>query len=348
MKRGAKFSLAAALWGWAPAPGHTQPNQHAPDSWLVLFREHYATPDPAVLSGLFTACPAGRDWVLEAAPKVTITLDTTAEQTPAQWQARTNPLRRTLSARGSAPVRVVIVCDNSQQSSEAAYAVPSLLCRLDQIAVTEVTLRDLQRSEAENPQAHVTGLLYAAVSAFAPHLTTLSLDPCPCALPPSDLLPQLRSLSVTVGGEHVWAQPLLTSILQSVRKYTPQLTTLSVLAGCRDAHEVDFSWDELQPHTPSHTLTTLRTDMCVTDEVVQLVAAHLPAMRTLRGGALMVEGDYSDQQWGVRELVITSYMISETCLCNLPRCAEGETLTIRAQWLRLQFGEQVGRCVNTS
>ncbi len=147
MQPGSEFSLAAALWGWPPAPGHAAPDQQAPDAWVLHFREHHAASDPAVLSGLFTACPAGRDWVLDAAPKLTLTLDTTAEQTPAQWQRRISTLAETLSARRSRPVRLAVACDDSKRSATAAYVLPGLLPSLSG-PVTELLMHSSATTHA--------------------------------------------------------------------------------------------------------------------------------------------------------------------------------------------------------
>ncbi len=94
-----QFSLAAAVFGWPPAPGHAAPAS-VPDAWLLQFREKHATAAPAVLSGIFTSCRSGRDWVLGTAPKATLTLDFTQElPVPVRLQ-QLYAARQLLSTRG--------------------------------------------------------------------------------------------------------------------------------------------------------------------------------------------------------------------------------------------------------
>ncbi len=305
MPPGAKFSLAGALFGWEPAPGHAAPEQQAPDAWVLHFREHHAASDPAVLSGLLTACPAGRDWVLEAAPRVTLTLDTTAEQTPAQWQRRISTLSSTLSARGSRAVRLDIACDGSTQSSAAGYVLPSLLPGLD-VAVTELGMRSISTAPGQFLYTPMISLLHAAVSAFAPHLTTLSLDPCPCALPPPDLLPQLRSLTLTTPTLDAEELQLEREVVRSIAPYTTQLTSLVIN---RDSDDWHIEWPDLTPATPSNTLTSLSISSMIDEELLELVTEKLPALQSLRGARLRIDEDFSDRVWGVRELALTE------CVC---------------------------------
>ncbi len=227
MQSGSEFSLVGALFGWPPAPGHTAPYQNEADAWVLLFRKHHAVPHPAVLSGLFTACPAGRDWVLDAAPKLTLTLDTTAEQTPAQWQRRISALSSILSARGGRGVRLALVCNDSKASHVSALVLSTLLPGLD-VAVTQLHFRDLIEVHSFHPPPSAITLLNVAVTTFGPHLTTLLLDPCPCALPPPDLLPNLRSLTLTTPILDEQGNQLEQEIARSIAPYTTQLTTLVV------------------------------------------------------------------------------------------------------------------------
>ncbi len=341
MQPGSEFSLAAALWGWPPAPGHAAPDQQAPDAWVLHFREHHAASDPAVLSGLLTACPAGRDWVLEAAPRVTLTLDTTAEQTHAQWQHRMSTLSSALGARGSRPLRLNIACDGSSRSSAAGCVLPRLLCGLDG-AVTELVLVHRARTGAFPPS--VT-FLWVLAPAFAPHLTTLSLDPCPCALPPSDLLPQLRSLSVSTPNFEAGGHQLEREIVSSIAPYTTQLTSLVVKEGRGlDGH---IEWPDMTPATPSHTLASLSIDFIVDTPLVWLATEKFPALQSLCATGLHLEADHSSKAWGVRELRLSRQVCwhhgsdDQSQLYSLPRCKQGASITVRVLEVNLFSDAQV-------
>ncbi len=139
MQRGRKFSLAGALFGWPPAPGHRAPGQQVPDAWLLLFKNKHIRPDPAVQGGLFTACRSGRDFILESTPKVTVTLDTTVEQPRSAWCRRKSSLPQALGARGPQPIGLKVVCDGSQHSAASVAAVAGLV---DDVSapITELTL----------------------------------------------------------------------------------------------------------------------------------------------------------------------------------------------------------------
>ncbi len=341
MQQGAKFSLAAALWGWPPAPGHAAPEQQAPDAWVLLFREHHAASDPAVLSGIFRSCKAGRDWVCEAAPKVTLTLDTTAEQTPAQWQHRINALRKIVSGWGSR-LRLDIACDGSTQSSAAGYVLPSLLPGLD-AAVSELVLRSVSTAPEAFLYTPMVSLLHAAVSAFGPHLSTLSLDPCPCPLPPLHLLPQLRSLTVTVAEPRYGEAGRVGLILPSIAPYLTQLGTLEMKGLDIAQRHASVPWTDLTPPAPSYTLTSFSTTANLTDALLRLMRAHMPALESVCVEGVSLRADHSETEWGVREFTVAGLDSIVPGVCRLPRCKAGAKLTVKQESFRLDVHSEVSR-----
>ncbi len=323
MQRGGKFSLAAALWGWPPAPGHAAPNQHAPDTWLDLFTAEHARTDPAVLSGVFTACRSGRDWVLEVAPRVSVHIDTSAPQPVAGFQRRSSTFHRALSARSNSVQRtqLQITCSETLQSSTVTYVLPSFLSGLS-VPVTDITLQGrCPQEEVDAVLSPIAGLLLSLVPSLASHLTTLSLDPCPGPLPPPQLLPQLRSLSVSLyplTNQPQW--PYEQVIVRSIGRLVTQLTALVVN---RHNPMGNVPWSALTPDTPSYTLTTLSTNGYCDMALLRVATQWLPALETLRAGQGLtgLHGSDSGARWAVRKLELPG--VCNESVFQLPRCAEG-------------------------
>ncbi len=225
-----QFSLAAALFGWPPAPGHAAPNEAVPDAWVLLFREHHAATDPAVLSGIFTACPAGRDCALQWAPKVTLTLDTTAQDQPhSAWVQRTSVLQCILSARArpaasDGPMQAAGVClrvtvDESAHSAAACSALSTLLCE-DSSPVTELYVRHVSDPELDHdPSASLPNPLFPTSTVY-PCLTSLTLEACPYAAPAPESVPSLRQVTLTCGDrEYYWHDQPFSQIVHSTHSH---------------------------------------------------------------------------------------------------------------------------------
>lgn len=305
MQRGGKFTLAAALFGWPAAEGNTAPDQLAPDSWLVQFRDQHATPDPAVLSGIFCSCAAGRDWVSEAARKVGLTLNTTAEHPADTWPSRIDTLQQTLNKRAASPTQLSVICNDAPPSCAACALVPTLLSCGD-IAFTELSVKHQNRSPSAQLVA-IASLLQpvAPALALAPHLTTLSLDPCTIPLPPPPHLPKLQQLSIRLAGSYVWEPNRLDSIFRSIAPYLAQLHTLKIDMARGTEEFRPIPWPALAPSTPTHTLTTLEHNSWLRDGLITFTVDHCPALRTLRGACgMMFDGGFGDREWGVEEVVL--------------------------------------------
>lgn len=321
MQRGARFSLAAGLWGWPPAPGHAAPDQLAPDSWLLQFRDHHAVPDPAILSGVFTSCRAGRDWVLGGlAREVSLTLDTTNEHPSDAWVTRIGALRQALCARGVRPVRLTLLCSDAQHSSTASYAVAGLMQAGQSAAITELTLRDPTGADSCLYMQFAV-VTHHLIPALIPHLTTLSLEPCPWALPLPHLLPQLRSLRATLLNSG--AESRLDLILSSIAPLTTQLTTLTI----NERYPANFNhptpWLALAPAVPSHTLTSFSTNGAATDALMSVLLDSFTALETLQIDTPAFDTDHSDGEWGVRQLTVGDGDMRDSWMLMLPRCREG-------------------------
>ncbi len=68
------FSFAGALFGFPAAEGCAEPGEHAPDSWKRDF-EDKSFPDAELCQLLALSCKPGRDWLHQAAPRLTASLD---------------------------------------------------------------------------------------------------------------------------------------------------------------------------------------------------------------------------------------------------------------------------------
>ncbi len=338
MQRGSEFSLAAALFGWPPAPGHAAPDEAiAPDAWVLLFREQHAASDPAVLSGMFTACPAGRDWVREAAPKVTVSLNTTAQDQPySAWVQRTSVLQCILSARQgpaasgegtqAAGVCLRVTVDDSAHSAAACSALSTLLCG-DSSAVTELYVRHESESDDDpSPQTPLPNPLFSTGAVY-PCLTILTLEACPYAAPPPASVPSLRQFTITNGDrEHYWNHQLFSRIIHSIGPLTPQLTHLTIY----NVEQEFPNWSHVfRPGSRALALTHLHTYDFLDGDLAALLATHAPVLTDLSVfGLSRVGGDSSDRVWGVERLCLENgddYL--NACLVALPRSVSAHTWT---------------------
>ncbi len=346
MQRGSRFSLAAALFGWPHAPGHAAPEQHAPDSWLVQFREHHAVPESSVLNGLFTACTSGRDWVLEAAPKVTLTLDTTVPtQEWDEWNRRINTLRPALSARGVKPLGLTLLCNASGHTSSAVIPVAVGLADQDTV-LTALTVSDAFDNDRLTITKSTDIIGEVLPERLGRHLTTLTLNPCPAPLPPPEL-PQLRSLSVTLIDADIGEEWLVPLILPSIAPYLTQLSTLEMKGLDIAQWNGAVPWADLTTPAPSHTLTSFSTDAALTDALVSLMLTHMPALESVRVQGVSLQGDHSETEWGVRELTVTGLDSIVPGVCRLPRCKAGAEMTVKQESFRLDVHSEVNRKAHT-
>ncbi len=116
-----RISLAAAVFDFPAAPGHSTPQQNVPDSWLELFTSQYA--DAGVFLGIFTSCRAGRDWALRTAPQIRVTLNFKAAPSLAgrmrQATAALDILRTRSTQCGLAPARLTVIRDDTANSDTA-------------------------------------------------------------------------------------------------------------------------------------------------------------------------------------------------------------------------------------
>lgn len=277
--------------GAQPAPGFHSPEEDLPGPWMDLFQEQHA--GPAVYNGLFTACPQGRDWVLAHTSKATLTMDTTAELSAAEWAGRLDAARQALDTRGALPTDLVVVLAESADSEAACLQLLSALGGAGH-GIGKVTLRVKPGPAAKGS---------TTVSDTVQNLLCQFLIP--------DTLPQLGSVHIVAQN-----QSLQDSVVQSIATRLPQLSSPHL-----DARIQASQWPQLlSPATTTHTLNSFSTDSSLTDELLGLLLKHAPALSQLSVWNIRVElGQYG--VWGVQQL--KAYEVDGNTLPLLPMGPQG-------------------------
>lgn len=281
MSRGGKLPRSATLTDCSIAPGHAAASGEGADPWQVLFGEQHATADTAVLCGMFSLCTAGRDWALGAAPKVTLTLDTTIEQPADAWPGRVSTLRQSLGRRAGRAAKLVVLCNDGAGSGTACAAIPALVSD-NGPAFSELVVK---HQEPAAVSTVLTGLIEALLPALGPHLTTLTLTPCTTPLPPPAVLPQLSSLSVSVCGQ-------IGTVFKSISPHLGHLQSLTITY----REHAPLPWPALAPALPSQPLTTFKHNGVMCEGLCSFLLKHCPALQ-----ALHVDSVEFDDDWDVSD-----------------------------------------------
>ncbi len=319
-----RFSLAAALFpGFPAAEGCAQPQQCVPDSWLLSFREHHA--DAEVLAGLFTSCPAGRDYVLETAVIARLQLDTTVAQDPFQWLAQLRAVKQHLITRGTLRTTLSLTADETQASTAACVALLGVLIG----ASGNVHRLDLHQSQPDSrpspppddPTHPFTDLLRHAGQTFT-GLVGISIHNSSCTLPPLSHLPGLKWLQYKQ--MYAWQQGP-ADILSSIVPYLPQLTHLEL-----DCIVSSMPWPLLfTTALTTHTLARLTLPrVTLDDRLVGHLQRCAPALRSLHVGDIDVRTDaHAENQWQVlfvrfeHDCSVNPFSCEQ--LARLPRTKDG-------------------------
>ncbi len=291
-----RFPLAAALFPRFPAAEECDPpQQHAPDSWLLSFREHHA--DAEVLAGLFTSCPAGRDYVLETADTATVKLDTTTDQTSFQWLAQFRAVKHSLIMRGSLPTSLSLTATESQASAAAcALLLEPLSGAAGSLYTLELhhKLPPSRPASQHNPTQPFTNFLQHAGQTFT-GLISLVCEHSSCSLPPPSRFPRLRHMRYR---DLCASEQTVADVCSSIAAYLPQLYLLEL-----DHRTHHLPWPVVFQHT-SYTLTHfIHQYESVDDILLQLMITHAPNLTHLHvGGFRLRSWDQGDKQWGVTEV----------------------------------------------
>ncbi len=320
------FSLGGSIWDFTRARGCAAPQQHAPHSWRASFASSDHT-DGSALSGLFTSCRPGRDWVLENAPRCTLTLDaTSAEQPTDAWLSPLQLLR----LREQLPSSLVVI------AIEAAE-VQTRLQHLGEVLAAEA--RKIHKITICAPQH--SRLNVACVPCrwlVLPSLRSLQLVQCWAVLPSPASVPSLTELTIS---SHFLPTELSAQVHNSIAALLPQLSAFTFTTTC---HRPLFT-----PSVSLPTLTDLRlTGETLTDALLDRLIQSAPSLQHLSVRQVRLGSDqHSQSQWQVRELSAVGFEWPD--LARLPGRAAGRTaVTCREIPPALRVTGEVGtRCIIT-
>lgn len=295
-----EFSLGAAAFGFSPADGYADPDQRAPDAWVLQFRRQHA--DAAVWSGLFSSCRGGRDFALIHARTAVLTLRCADAVPDDGWRAQLAAVRQALETRGAASTSLRV-----QPIGEAGMAKLSLL--LGQlwgagVGVTAVVM--LGRRD-------VSSLMIAVAAAF-PNATHVSL--WSRTLPPRTQWPRLTSLNYYGPSSHVLLRshlladrpltslklpvPLTDQLLSTLTGHAPHLMHLRV-------HNLELSTDSVSDRGWGVTQLGCGVWYPLAHEVVPMLMA-LPRPRAGRMSVLVTCARHFDML-----IRVTTHAVSERC-----------------------------------
>ncbi len=370
-----RFSLGAAIFGLTPANGYAGPAEQAPDAWLLRLRE-LSTEDE--LLGVFQAGRAGRDWVLTSADSATLTLDLTAGQASQKvWRRRLDALRGHLAARGEhGRTTLHIICTRKQSTSPAFQLVATFLA--DSGRVFDKLVLDTPESADTPDSAVLTAFLQTAAPGLG-RLESLFIECGRCSLPAPAVLPSLRELrmDVRLGDPQQALAAALESITPYLGQLVclgvgfdePKVGllycfpwwllfpsfTVSAAATARNTRARAAAAASAAAATASTAaastatvaassaaapkLTSFSTTYDLNDTLLTTLLHHAPALETLSVGSIAMQQDYSDRQWGLRNLEVlegvwhTELMqwyegMYMPTLVRLPVCCHGERVLV--------------------
>ncbi len=331
MQRGSKFSFGGALMpGWPPAPGYTVPDDVVPGAWLESFVKQNKS-DPGVLTSLLTSCRAGRDQALQSASHVTLTLNTINRiGDTAAWRRRVGVLGAALQARGAKPTRLSVTYSDTRDSLRLCVLAVPLLMEAP-AAFTELSLRviDTLVDDGETIRR-----LMCMFTSAASQLTRLDITSPYISIPHPFHLASLKHISADLRTD-MWLEQAPIEhpdSLSALAPYLPQLTSLSLTLNSPQG----TLWEELfLPGVVSHSLTHFTTSTWLTDELMQRLLNHTPALKELQVGQLSLAEPvgYGYRQWGVQQLVFETGTEAEV-LAGLPASTAG-TVCYSMQYLMM-------------
>ncbi len=188
-----------------------------------------------------------------------------------------------------------------------------------------------------------------AVALALPNLNSLTVNHCGARLPPPSNLPHLTHIDIDTDSGAI------IKVCRSIAPYLRQIQSLHIscepdfYAGdyILDSQvDIPMRWQMLfQPQQVSHTLTTLSTNAPLTNELVQLIIDHAPALRdlTVGGEEMALEQDWAGQgkEWGVQRLCLgfgqgEPTEVQAESLALLPKTRQGPLL-VEGVSLRVMF-----------
>lgn len=306
-----KLSLGAVFGVCEPSPGHYSPSQQIPYPWRAAFATRMCDDD--MFDVLWRASKAMRAFVRQCGP-AKLRLDLRRDRPPAEWAQQLSAAAQRLHGRGLLHNEITLQCSHSQSSASRLALVPAALQPVGmgvRVLTVAYDAGDVGAQEQNQTQL--------------PHLTSLTLQHCPCALPTAQLR-SLTALTVTVSESYRRSAPPHGS---SIRALMPQVVTLALsIAG----HTVDtvqrtLQWGPVFSPAPTDSAYPLRsfiTTCVLTNELVELLLTHTPALTHLEVGCVGIDERHAAREWGVGEVTVRSSVVDARSMAGLPRYTGGK------------------------
>lgn len=330
---GRKVCLGAALFGFPAAHGDEDEYLQSLDAWVQLFLTAHA--DAGVLKGVATSCKAGRDLVLQSAPKARLEVTCSQQQANEAWGKRLACIQQALSVRRSThgATTLAVICDrdydrdySDSKGKKREDQGPACLALIpERLAGAGESITELQVWSTH--QISTTAFLTSAAPHF-PNLRTLDLQIFPAALPSPTALPKLTQLSIDF---YCGPYDGAAMICESISALITQLTSLEFSA-CD--HWPDPWPVILSPETTTTTLTKLSTRYPLDDTLLGLLLSHTPSLTHLGVSEVILswEGTYTGREWGLQQLCVEYRDGLVGSLEQLPKSTHKSGVTVKCDW----------------
>lgn len=310
----AAFCLGVALFQDQAAQSNSK--NRCPNTFRVAFRDLKLSPDEAnvIYNSLCKTNRATFAWALATAPRAEITLTLKAKDDA--WMQDLRRARQGLQSRGLLPTAVTVVYN---EEVDMFTRVDSLVLLLEAHAdiITELNLEN--PNPRDDHRAEMGSILYRALRDL-PKLTSLSIGPVSCVLPPSTELPHITHLSFTVPASArgevsvIKYAPVVGDLLPNITSLQLRRAETAARAGrgdvaaagaanapaAADAIPVGVKWSELLNAT-----TRLTTFTELDDTLLGLVLECAPGLAYLSVSGVALKTNHVDKVWAVETLVRT-------------------------------------------
>lgn len=276
------------------------------------------------------ACPQERvpdkqsqDWALSHAPNATRSFYCEHPRSEQELSRLLTAAARSLALRGGRRTNVALCCAPGPATDAALGALSQGLSGAG-AGVSWLTLV----TGFEHISSTVAHFVRNVAPSVFPNLTNISFWGPLYPLPPPNHMPQLR---VVAASRIVRHSASALAFYDSVALYMPQLDSLDM--GLYDQEHVAAVYERLFcPASTSHTLTHFNTGNYLTDDLLDLLLTHAPALTQLDVIAFDEGlGDHSGKEWGVgqvRVLLLTRPHPGITAILKLPRLRGGGSVVI--------------------
>ncbi len=228
-----RLSLGAGLLGAPAAEGYGVPNGEVPGPWVT------AQLDPAQLLAVFQACRAGRDLVLQTAPRAHLTLRIRPDSPRLITQLRA--AARALETRGLQPVKLTLEFQYKGSKRRCEMARQQVAAFL-QTAGSRITELELQTRGYEIEPGFLDSLVSESASALSNvHSLKIGADAI-SVVPLAPLLPNLTTIKYSQ----------LPDYLEEHQSFTASAAARALQVS-RSTHAHTHTHTHARTHTHTHT-----------------------------------------------------------------------------------------------